>query len=80
MKLKETLECRCMSNNVQIAERNRTMDHSIGLGKILSMEFFLTHSCIAWKKLKKKNCISGTILKGHKCGMYEQRIENAMYF
>ena len=28
-----------MSNNAQIAERNRTRGHSIGLGKILRMEF-----------------------------------------
>ena len=37
----EVLECRYMSCNAQIAERNRTRGHSIGLGEILRVEFFL---------------------------------------
>ena len=34
-----TLECRYLYDNAQIAGRNRTRGHSIGLGKIFRMKF-----------------------------------------
>ena len=57
-----------MFYNTRIAEWNRTMSHSIGLGQILengNFVTFLTHSYAARENKKSKNSQMTTLMKGN---------------